>query len=301
MHRKYEKVQRIEKPECDGILNGTCFVFEKADGANGQCWLDADGQLCCGSRNHQISRGDNVAHELRGFVSYIRQNELINNLLTDYPRFRLYGEWLVHHTVIYPENAYNKFYVFDVYDHESERYLVYDEYSSLLEEYGVLYLKPFDVLENPTVDDLKEMLGRSQFDIPQAEGIVVKNYDFVNRHGHSPYGKMVTKEFREVNAMVFNHAPRSFSVETRIISRYVTKARVAKIANKIVEEVERQVEIEDTARVLSSVYYDIISEDMWDIIKRFKNPTIDFANLRRESDRATKNHFFAYLQERSNG
>ncbi len=33
-------------------------------------------------------------------------------------------------------------------------------------------------------------------------------------------------------------------------------------------------------RLLNTVYYDIIREDAWTIVKKFKNPTINFGTLK---------------------
>ena len=40
-------------------------------------------------------------------------------------------------------------------------------------------------------------------------------------------------------------------------------------------------ENEDIPRLLQTVFYDLVNEELWNIIKKYKNPKIDFAYLQR--------------------
>lgn len=289
MFRKYEKVVRFGKEETDGILNGECYIFEKIDGANASVWVE-DGQITCGSRNRELDEGESF----RGLVKYVQNNQSIKELLAKYPWLRLYGEWLVKHSLEYPKMAYNKLYIFDVYDHVEERFLRFPEYELILDAWEIPYLTPLAILENPTQDQLGELLGTTKFDIPHGEGIVIKNYDFVNRFGNCVYAKMVTEYFQEAHHLKFT-APRYEEVEVRIASQFITEARVRKIIGKIEDTTNRKADIKDTARVLNTVYHDLVEEDMWEIVKKFKAPTVDFGRLRKVCEIAAKSYFFDYL------
>jgi hypothetical protein len=254
-------------------------------------------RLCVGSRNRQLSCGDNIEDPFRGLVDYVRNHAGICGLLEAAPHLHLHGEWLVHHTVNYPIHAYNHLYIFDVYDSAAERYLTVDEYWPMMDRNGILCLTPLAVLDNPTFEQLKGYVGKTRFDIPAGEGIVVKNYDFINRFGHCVYGKLVREDFKEVNHLMFT-ASKFDETETRIVSQYVTEARVRKQMVKLIDSnPAEQLEMRHIPQVMGLVYHDLITEDIWDILKRFKNPTLDFGKLKRQCDAASKGYFIGILTE----
>lgn len=291
-HKKYKKVYRIEKDECQGILDGRVFVFEKLDGANASVWLDSEGRLCVGSRNLLVSCGDEVFDTFRGLVEYARANEPINALLVEHPSWRLYGEWLVKHTINYAPEHQNKLYIFDVYDHDKGRYLTYDEYSPTLEAYRVPFVQSLGCIDNPTKEQLETMLGHSDYGAdPAGEGIVIKNYSFINKFGNIAYGKMVTRGFQEVHAVTGANTPKD-DIESRIAAQYVSEARVRKIITK-----HNLHEMSDIPKLFGCVYNDVVTEDMWDILKRYKNPTIDFKKLNKHIQAAAKSYYISILQE----
>jgi len=86
-HKKYNKVERIEKEECDGILDGEVYLFEKIDGANASAWVDNNLDICCGSRNRQVSKGKEVYDDFRGLVEYIGDHEGVYSFLNDFPNY----------------------------------------------------------------------------------------------------------------------------------------------------------------------------------------------------------------------
>ena len=55
-------------------------------------------------------------------------------------------------------------------------------------------------------------------------------------------------------------------------------------------------EMSDIPKLFGLVYNDVITEDIWDIVKTFKKPTIDFKQLNHLSDKAVKNYYIEYLQ-----
>jgi len=291
-HKKYNKVERIEKEECDGILDGEVYLFEKIDGANASAWVDNNLDICCGSRNRQVSKGKEVYDDFRGLVEYIGDHEGVYSFLNDFPNLRLFGEWLVKHTINYPQKYQNKFYVFDVYDHQADCYIHYNDYFHLLEKYGIPYIQPFAILDKPTMEHIKKYLGKSNYGVDgNGEGVVVKRYDFMNKFRRNTYGKIVAKDFKEVNNLVFDGCPKYLPVENKIVNKYVTIARVRKMAEKYDLK-----EMSDIPKLFGLVYNDVITEDIWDIVKTFKKPTIDFKQLNHLSDKAVKNYYIEYLQ-----
>ena len=135
---KYQHVERYGTTETEGITVGTCYIFPKIDGTNSSVWLQ-DNRVCAGSRNRELSLDKDNA----GLLEYINQKSNIQEFFKEYPNLRLYGEWLVpHHLKTYRDNAWNKFYIFDVTYIEDgiTHYMPYNEYQPILEKYSIDYI-----------------------------------------------------------------------------------------------------------------------------------------------------------------
>ena len=134
--KPYPKVQGLHKEECDGLLYGNCIIQEKIDGANASIWMEEDG-IHCGSRTRDLTI---INKGFNGFKEYVESHEGIKNLLTTYPHLRLYGEWLVRHTIGYNELSYKHFYLYEIENEEGERMPIEQVYL-LANEYGIKTLQ----------------------------------------------------------------------------------------------------------------------------------------------------------------
>ena len=301
--KRYEKVHRFDHlDEVQGILNGECHIFEKLDGANASTWANHEERRIYAASRNQIADFWNfdateVSDSFNGLSTYIFNSDIIMFLLA-FPQYRLYGEWLIKHTIVYPAEYLDKFYVFDVEDMRTGQFLSYKEYRSLLFDYEIPFIAPLSILQSPSIEDIRDGLGRTNYGaIPQGEGLVVKNYGFVNQYGRQTYAKMVSKEFKEMNAKVFGGPIPKEAIEMKIASVYCPLERVVKILGKIKDAKNgEEPNIKDMGRLLGMVYNDIITEEMWTILKKFKNPTIDFRKLQNEITSLAKNHFLGILQ-----
>lgn len=196
---EYQHVERFGSQEVDGIDIGRCYIFPKLDGSNGSVWTalgSGDGsRFKAGSRKRQLD----IDSDNQGFAKYIDQHSGIKRLL-QYGYFRLFGEWLVPHTLKeYRDDVWRKFYVFDIMNHEG-KYFTFDEYKPILDFYGVDYITPLEVINNPTHGDLMRVMDQNTFlmkDGYVGKGIVIKNYDFVNKYGRVVWAKMVRNEFKD--------------------------------------------------------------------------------------------------------
>lgn len=273
--KKYQHVERLGTVETEGIENGTCFVFSKLDGSNSQLWWDAG--LHAGSRNLQLSHEKDNA----GFYNWAMGQDKFIQFFAKYPNLRLYGEWLVPHTLrTYVESAWRKFYVFDVM--EDGEYLPYEKYSVILDEFGIEYIPPICKIENPTYEQLIYQLEKNTYLIEDGkgvgEGIVIKNYDYRNCYGRVTWAKIVRNEFKTQHGKI--KAPElkgAKVIEAEIVNKYVTQALVEKEFSKIENEVgwsSKQI-----PRLLNTVFYCLVKEESWNFVKEFKNPTIDFKKL----------------------
>ena len=282
--RKYQHIERFGTMEVDGIEIGTCYVFPKIDGTNSSVWLGEDGQIHAGSRKRELT----LEQDNAGFMNAIVKDERIMTYLQKHPTHRLFGEWLVPHSLkTYRDDAWRRFYVFDVcMDADSEEgleYIPYHVYQPLVEEFELDYLAPIRILRNATLEDLIKCMEENNFLIKDGagvgEGIVVKNYDFYNRFKRQTWAKIVTSEFREKHHKEMG-APLKENrlVEEDIVDKFVTEALVEKEYAKIVNENDGW-SSKMIPRLLSQVFHELICEEMWNILKTFKNPTISFKAL----------------------
>jgi len=279
MFIKYQHVERYGNTEVSGIEMGECYVFPKLDGTNGSVWAEG-GVVCAGSRNRVLAIDDDNA----GFFAAISNDLRIGTYLIEFPHHTLYGEWLVPHSLkTYREDAWRRFYIFDVYDRAAEKWLRYDEYRTQMERHGLDYLAPLAIIKNGSADMFVTMLEKNvhliQDGIGSGEGIVLKNYDYLNRFGNQIWAKIVTNEFKEKHHKEMG-APivGCEIIEQQITDKYVTQALVDKVQAKIALERDGWTS-RYIPQLLNTVFYDLVREDMWEIIKEHKNPRIDFRAL----------------------
>ena len=112
------------------------------------------------------------------------------------------------------------------------------------------------------------------------EGIVIKNYDFYNKYGRQTWAKIVTAEFKEkhyktMGSPVFENK----MIEQTIVDEYITPSLIEKEYSKIVNENNGEWSSKMIPRLLSVVYYSLITEEMWNVLKKFKMPNINFKTL----------------------
>jgi hypothetical protein len=278
---KYQHIERIGNEEVIGIENGVCYVFPKIDGSCGSVWWD-DG-VRAGSRRREVS----LDKDNQGFYEHILNNEKYELFLKENKDLMLYGEWLVRHSLkTYRDDAWNKFYVFDVcgFDGENLIYLSYKDYVDVLLYYDIDFIPCQKIIKNPTYEMLVKELENNNFLIKDGEGfgegIVIKNYEFKNKYNRTTWGKIVTSEFKEKHQKEMG-APEINNnvIEEEIVEKFITTAFVEKVYEKIRNENDGWTS-KYIPRLLETVFYDLIQEETWEILKIFKNPIIDFGRLR---------------------
>lgn len=273
---KYQHVERFGTTETQGIENGMCYVFPKIDGTNSQLWMD-NGILFAGSRNRQLSMDNDNA----GFFAWAVEQYKLHAFFKENPTLRLYGEWLVPHTLrTYQKTAWNQFYVFDVMDGES--YLPYEAYKKLLDEFALEYIPPICKVASPTYERLIDQLEKNGYLIEDGqgtgEGIVIKNYDYKNKFGRIVWAKIVKNEFKAKHQKTdVCELRESKLVEQEIVDKFVTLALIEKEKAKI--ENGNGWSSKNIPQLLGVVFYCLVKEDCWNFVKEFKNPTIDFKRL----------------------
>lgn len=287
--RKFDKIHRLGKDETLGILEGTCYVQEKVDGANTSAWLDESGFMRLGSRGRQL--GD---EEFNGFVKYMYNYEPIKGYFADHPTHTLYGEWLVRHTIAYNETTYQKWYLFDIWD--GEKYLTTPEVHDIAKAYGILSVPFLGEYENPTHEQLMVHVGKTEFG-DRGEGIVIKNPGFTNQFGDKNYAKIVTESFKEDNATVFggNNKFSDTYQEVYWMNKFMTLPRVKKIMDKLQPTINEKLDMKHIPQVMGMCYHDMITEEGWEIAKDGKK--IDFKALERVCNKKSKQIFIDIITD----
>jgi hypothetical protein len=326
-YRQYDHVERLGNERIDDILLGTVYVFPKLDGTNAVIWMDQEsGEIKAGSRRRELGEHPETGEdrENHGFNAWVQEHRSIfEAMILDLGKQHvLYGEWLIPHTIKgYRDDAWRNFYLFDVYDTELEKYVSYDVYAPFAEAHGVRFIEAQAIAKNPTVDTLRKQVDANTYLMRDGEGlgegIVLKNYDWANKHGSQPWGKLVRNEFREENRREFgtNELSDGSHVEEEIVDHYVDRMFVQKELGKIrlsvmdkdeflefefmtphadtddfFRKVESNHRSEIIPRLLQAVFCELVREECWDFVKKHKNPTIDFKKLRSFCERATKRH-----------
>lgn len=282
MFKQYMHIERFGNDGVQGIEFGTCVIMPKIDGTNASVWVE-NGIIHAGSRKREISKEKDNA----GFFEFATHDKRIELffMAIENCNLRLFGEWLVPHSLkTYEEDAWRRFYIFDVFDDTGERFLSYEEYQPLLNEFGLDYIPAMSTIKNATYDNLLIEIENNKFLIRDGEGfgegIVIKNYNFKNRFGRTIWAKIVSNQFKSKHLKSMGPTDKKFKemVEQKIVDEFIDNHFVEKVYAKIVNECEGW-NSKYIPRLLNTVFYDLINEEIWDIIKKFKNPTIDFRRL----------------------
>ncbi len=298
--KEYLHVERFGNESVEGIELGEVYVFPKLDGTNASIWTwQGDGKyaLHTGSRTRELSNTSDNAGFHRWVTDYPDADYHMHfvDFFLVHRNLRLFGEWLVPHSFIgYRDTAWRQFYVFDVYNDETDQYLPYQVYQPLLEEFGITYIPPLAVVKNGDYERFLSFVANNFFLCPDGgepgEGIVIKNYDYQNKFGRQCFAKIVRQEFKELHARTMG-APEvngGLMNEERILDKCLTLALIEKTIAKMCCPVSG----EDLAKpslgwnskmipeLFGRVYYDIIKEELFDALKEINYGNVNFKTLK---------------------
>jgi len=244
-------------------------ISEKVDGANASIALDDNGNLVAYSRKNEL----NYQNTLRGFWNYVQT--LDREKFRDLGKRVCFGEWLVSHTVKYNADAYDKWYVYDMYDTETEEWLPQSVVKEFAETHGLEYIHVLYEGEFISWDHCRTFLNSPAYGDSQ-EGIVVKNQSKLNCPDiRRPfYLKIVNDSFMETKA--HNHIKKVLDPQHQeeknqaeeIANEVVTKARVQKEIHKMIDEgiLPEKLQPKDMSVVARNlpkrIYDDIVKEEL---------------------------------------
>lgn len=207
----------------------------------------------------------------------------------------MYGEFLIkNHIKDYEATAYKKVYLFDVFDVETKKWLPYEEWTKYVEEFDILYIPQISLLDNPTEQDIYNLLDKTTFlhNGIAGEGCVCKRYDFKNKWGRTIWAKVVRGEYLRQKHTKLEKMPNQ--LEQDIVEKYITEDFVEKEYCKIVNDMGGW-SSKYIGRLLGSIYHTFIVEESWNFVKKFHNPVIDFNVLNKlvvEKVRSIKHGIF---------
>lgn len=276
-YKSYQHIERLGTDEVEGILNGTVYFYTKIDGTSAVFYLKDDGTLGVGSRKRVLS----ALQDNQGCYAWAIQQDNIKEYLVKHPNHILYGEFLIkNHIKNYFADAWKKAYIFDVFDADNLCYVPYEEYQPELEEFGIAYIPLVAKIDKPTQEDINKVLDEAYFlqeEKGSSEGIVLKRYDFRNKYDKQIWAKVVREEYKQKRSIKESEQDK-LDVAYQIVDEFLTDTMIEKEYLKLCAEGWSSKMI---PRLLNTVWHEFIVEESWNIIKKYKNPTINFKLLNK--------------------
>lgn len=239
-HKKFMDIERIKENNVEGFEKGDHIcIQEKLDGANAAVRYDLETDTIIAQSRKNIL---GLKNNLRGFWEWTQtlDKELIKSVLGN--NLIAFCEWLVPHSVKYPDEKYNHAYFYDVYNIETESYLPQSDVKKIVSKLGLTYVPVFYEGDFISWEHCMSFVGKTEFGGEYGEGIVVKNQTKLNdTNNRSPYYiKIVGEKFTETKGhkvkAVDPDKLRTMEENKAIAETIVTEARVTKLLNKFIDE-----------------------------------------------------------------
>ena len=293
-YKSFIHVERLDDTKIDvaAFLNGTVYCFPKLDGTNAVVWADESGDIHCGSRKREVT----IEHDNANFMNWFSTDastEKLRDFLVQNPNLIVYGEWLNGVDGAKQAGSIKQYltpglWVIGMFDTDAGNYLYYDIYAHLLEDVYDQIDRPVAILNNPTKEDIINLLADNHFNLPDdvnGEGIVCWNYDFRDKFGHFQVAKIVAQEFLEHKgtSQKFKQPQVREGLEQNIVDAFVSSADCEKCKQKVMVMFNLD-SWENSGKYIGTflnlLYTDLVEEEMLSIVRRFKNPVIDFSILK---------------------
>ena len=280
--KKYLDIERCKQKYAETFNVGEDIVIqEKIDGSNASIRYDEEsGTLKVFSRRLEL----NADNTLNGFWDYVQTLNLDTFKEILGSRYIVFGEWMgAKHAIKYPENVYGKFWMFDVWDTQTEQYLPYEETRSFYDKLiacgnegnkfnfvPVFYIGKFESWEKTS-----ELVGRTEIGAePAGEGIILKRQNCLDsKSSRLPfYVKIVSEQFSEVHKSKKQKAidPEAIAkkeANLALAATIVTPQRVQKMIYKFIEDGLLPQDwdehnLKDISKILpNAIYKDCIKEE----------------------------------------
>lgn len=280
--KKYLDIERCKQKYAETFNVGEDIVIqEKIDGSNASIRYDEEsGTLKAFSRRLEL----NADNTLNGFWDYVQTLNLDTFKEILGSRYIVFGEWMgAKHAIKYPENIYGKFWMFDVWDTQTEQYLPYEEtrsfYDKLIacgnEDNKFNFVPVFYIGKFESWEKTSELVGRTEVGAePTGEGIVIKRQNCLDsKSSRLPfYVKIVSEQFSEVHKSKKQKAidPEAIAkkeANLALAATIVTPQRVQKMIYKFIEDGLLPQDwdehnLKDISKILpNAIYKDCVKEE----------------------------------------
>lgn len=280
--KKYLDIERCKQKYAETFNVGEDIVIqEKIDGSNASIRYDEEsGTLKAFSRRLELS----VDNTLNGFWDYVQTLNLDTFKEILGSRYIVFGEWMgAKHAIKYPENVYGKFWMFDVWDTQTEQYLPYKEtrsfYDKLIacgnEDNKFNFVPVFYIGKFESWEKTSELVSRTEVGAePTGEGIVIKRQNCLDsKSSRLPfYVKIVSEQFSEVHKSKKQKAidPEAIAkkeANLALAATIVTPQRVQKMIYKFIEDGLLPQDwdehnLKDISKILpNAIYKDCVKEE----------------------------------------
>lgn len=280
--KKYLDIERCKQKYAETFNVGENIVIqEKIDGSNASIRYDKEsGTLKAFSRRLEL----NSENTLNGFWDYVQSLNTIAFKEVLGSRYIVFGEWMgAKHAIKYPEDVYGKFWMFDVWDTQTEQYLPYEEtrafYGRLIacgnKEKKFNFVPVFYIGKFESWEKAMELVGKTEVGAePSGEGIVIKRQDYLDsKSSRLPfYVKIVSEQFSEVHKSRKQKAIDPAAIAKKeaniaLAATIVTQQRVQKMLYKFIEDGLLPQDwdehnLKDISKILpNAIYRDCVKEE----------------------------------------
>jgi hypothetical protein len=146
------------------------------------------------------------------------------------------------------------------------------------------YIPPLAKIKNGSYEYFIKALEQNIFLVKDGqgvgEGVVIKNYSYYNKYKRQTWAKIVTSEFKEKHykTMGCPEIKAADMIEEKIVDDFCTEAFVEKEYAKIIND-NNGWSSKFIPQLLGRVFSELVKEEMWNAIKKYKNPKVDFKTL----------------------
>jgi hypothetical protein len=153
-----------------------------------------------------------------------------------------------------------------------------------MEQYGLDYIPCIKIFKNGSYDNfLHEAQNNAGFLLPQGakpEGIVIKNYNWTNKHQQVTWAKIVLNEFKDEFHKAMGPSVGEGSSPAQVIcdlacTPHLIEKEYAKIVNH-----EHVWSSHFIPRLLHTVFYSVVTEELWDSLKKINYGSVNFQELK---------------------
>lgn len=288
---RFPKIQGLPQAIAEGIvpMGQEWIATEKLDGANTLVERTPNGLLLASRNNivafyNEENPGDSqILNPFNGFVDYVFQRSDLFLKLEQ--GVKLYGEWLIPHTLQYPDEMWRHFYAFD---------------RTLGNQLGLFTVPLVGLIsangyETPAelFDVAKELLAEYTKAVGRkTEGLVMRRYD---ADIMSQKFKVFSPDFKET-AKVKSNPKKATDLEIAAAGYYPVRA-YQKVCLNVRDLNNGVLSMRDTPQILGRCSHDYFTEYFPLAIKAMKYPILNTALVKKEVEGRVREMFISEQQQ----